>query len=183
MIIIGYQGIGKSSVAKDDLSFIDLESSSFWVNGKRNDDWYIVYAQIAEHLSKQGYTVFVSSHQALRDYLKGSAEKVVEIYPSHEIKEDWLRRLKYRLMTDPSEKNKRAYEGASRYYDANIDSFEADRGHYIYMELRTVNYKLEDVIDSIFEIDDLWVSQLPEVKTPTVSRFYYTEAGNVFSMP
>ena len=183
MIIIGYQGIGKSSVAMGNLSFIDLESSSFYVNGKRDDDWYIVYAQIAEHLSKQGYTVFVSSHQVLRDWLKNSTEKVVEIYPSHEIKEDWLRRLKYRLITDPSEKNERAYKGAIRDYDANIDSFEEDRGHYIYMELRTINYKLEDVIDTIFEIDDLWASQFPEVKTPTVSRFYYTEAGNVFSMP
>jgi hypothetical protein len=183
MIVIGYQGIGKSSAASDNLSFIDLESSSFWVDGKRDFDWYIVYAQIAEHLSKQGYTVFVSSHQVLRDWLASSSEKVVEIYPSHEIKEDWLRRLKYRLITDPSEKNKRAYEGALNHYDANIKSFEEDRGHYIYMELRTVNYKLEDVIDAIFDIDDLWASQFPEVKTPTVSNFYYTEAGNVFSMP
>jgi hypothetical protein len=119
----------------------------------------------------------------LRDWLASSSEKVVEIYPSHEIKEDWLRRLKYRLITDPSEKNKRAYEGALNHYDANIKSFEEDRGHYIYMELRTVNYKLEDVIDAIFDIDDLWASQFPEVKTPTVSNFYYTEAGNVFSMP
>lgn len=182
MIIIGYQGVGKSSAASDNLSFIDLESSSFYVNGRRDFDWYVVYAQIAEHLSKQGYTVFVSSHQVLRDWLASSTEKVVEIYPSHEIKEDWLRRLKYRLITDPSEKNKRAYEGAIRYYDANIDSFEEDRGHYIYMELRTINYKLEDVIDSILEIDDLWISEFPDVKV-TLNRFYYTEAGNVFSMP
>ena len=182
MIIIGYQGIGKSSVAVDNLSFIDLESSSFWVNGKRADDWYVVYAQIAEHLSKQGYTVFVSSHQVLRDYLKGSAEKVVEIYPSHEIKEDWLRRLKYRLITDPSEKNKRAYEGAIRYYDANIDSFEEDRGHYIYMELRTINYKLEDVIDAIYDIFDVW-KEAGWDKAIKTNRYYYTESGNVFSMP
>lgn len=182
MIIIGYQGIGKSSVAMDNLSFIDLESSSFWVNGKRDFDWYVVYAQIAEHLSKQGYTVFVSSHQVLRNWLASSTEKVVEIYPSKEIKEDWLRRLKYRLITEPSEKNKRAYEGAVGYYDANIESFEEDRGHYLYMELRTINYKLEDVIDAIFEIDDLWATEFPDVKV-TLNRFYYTEAGNVFSMP
>ena len=182
MIIVGYQGIGKSSAARDNLSFIDLESSSFWVNGKRDFDWYVVYAQIAEHLSKQGYTVFVSSHQVLRDWLNSSTEKVVEIYPSKEIKEDWLRRLKYRLMTEPSEKNNRAYEGAVGYYDSNIDSFEEDRGHYMYMELKTINYKLEDVIDSILEIDDLWATAYPGVKV-TVNRFYYTEAGNVFSMP
>lgn len=182
MIIVGYQGIGKSSVARNNLSFIDLESSSFFVNGRRDFDWYVVYAQIAERLSKQGYTVFVSSHQVLRDWLASSTEKVVEIYPSHEIKEDWLRRLKYRLIINPSEKNKRAYEGAVGYYDANIDSFEEDRGHYLYMELRTVNYKLEDVIDSIIDIDDLWTTEFPGMKV-NLNRFYYTENGNVFSKP
>lgn len=182
MIIVGYQGIGKSSAAKDNLTFIDLESSSFWVNGKRDFDWYVVYAQIAEHLSKQGYTVFVSSHQVLRDWLNGSTEKVVEIYPSHEIKEDWLERLRTRYNNEPTEKNKRALEGALVYYDANIDSFEADRGHYLYMELRTANYKLEDVIDNIIDIDDLWTTEFSGMKV-NLNRFYYTENGNVFSKP
>lgn len=38
MIVIGYQGIGKSTLANKDLRFIDLESGNFWVDGKRADD-------------------------------------------------------------------------------------------------------------------------------------------------
>ena len=34
MIIIGYQGVGKSTLANKDDKFIDLESSSFWVKGE-----------------------------------------------------------------------------------------------------------------------------------------------------
>ena len=52
MIIIGYQGIGKSTLAGKDNKFIDLESGNFWVNGERVENWYIPYCQIAEHLSK-----------------------------------------------------------------------------------------------------------------------------------
>lgn len=40
MIIIGYQGIGKSSVAKEDYKYIDLESSNFWVDGNRPNDYW-----------------------------------------------------------------------------------------------------------------------------------------------
>lgn len=59
MIIVGYQGIGKSSLAGRDKKFIDLESGNFWIDGKRADDWYKPYCKIAEHLSQQGYYVFV----------------------------------------------------------------------------------------------------------------------------
>ena len=69
MIIIGYQGIGKSSVSGADSGCIDLESSNFWNEGVRADDWYIYYCNIALDLSKQGFTVFTSSHKEVREYL------------------------------------------------------------------------------------------------------------------
>lgn len=37
MIIIGYQGIGKSTLAKNSLKYIDLESGNFWINGERDE--------------------------------------------------------------------------------------------------------------------------------------------------
>lgn len=62
MIITGYQGIGKSTLARKADKIIDLESTSFWKYerdeyGKktdkktRHDDWYVYYCQVAEHLS------------------------------------------------------------------------------------------------------------------------------------
>ena len=59
MIVIGYQGVGKSTLAGKDYRFIDLESGCFWVDGPngervRADDWYKAYCQVAVDLSDQG---------------------------------------------------------------------------------------------------------------------------------
>ena len=90
MIIIGYQGIGKSTLAKNDLRYIDLESSNFFVNGKRDENWYIIYCSIAEHLSQQGYRVFVSSHEVVRKQLENSKEKVYVCHPRLDLKDLWI---------------------------------------------------------------------------------------------
>ena len=96
MIIIGYQGIGKSTLAGRNCRYIDLESSCFWINGKRPDDWYLYYCSIAEHLSKQGYIVFVSSHEVVRTRLEWSCEDVVIVYPSIELNDYWISKLEKR---------------------------------------------------------------------------------------
>lgn len=70
MIIIGYQGIGKSSLVKEDKQFIDLESSNFKIGGKRPDGWEQMYCETALDLSRQGHVVFTASHKCIRDYLK-----------------------------------------------------------------------------------------------------------------
>ena len=79
MIVIGYQGIGKSSLAGKN-NCIDLESGNFWVDGKRSDDWYKIYCNIALHLHRQGFTVFTSSHQVVRDYFKEIATRAEKDY-------------------------------------------------------------------------------------------------------
>ena len=91
MIIIGYPGIGKSTLAGQN-NYIDLESSNFWNKGKRPDDWYIYYCNIALDLSRQGYVVFVSSHEAVRNRLKYAItdERIICIYPSLELKDEWI---------------------------------------------------------------------------------------------
>lgn len=68
MIITGYQGIGKSTLASKSDKIINLESTCFWKyeedvylnktgNKSRPDDWYVYYCQVAQDLSRQGYTV------------------------------------------------------------------------------------------------------------------------------
>ena len=88
MIVVGYQGIGKSTLTGRDCKYIDLESGNFWIDGRRADDWYKPYCKIAEHLSEQGYIVFVSSHETVRQYLvENSRELVALVYPSIELKD------------------------------------------------------------------------------------------------
>ena len=120
MIIVGYQGIGKSSLAGRDKKFIDLESGNFWIDGKRADDWYKPYCKIAEHLSQQGYYVFVSSHEVVRNQLKDSQETIVVVYPSIDLKNEWIDKLETRYAETNLEKDYKALMNAKDRYDENI---------------------------------------------------------------
>ena len=93
MIIIGYPGIGKSTLAGRDHKYIDLDSSNFKINGEKSEDWYKVYCKVAEDLSRQGYIVFVSSHSVVREALKGSEEAVAVAYPVGALEKQWITKL------------------------------------------------------------------------------------------
>lgn len=120
MIIIGYQGIGKSSIAGRNNKFIDLESGNFWVDGKRAEDWYKPYCQIAEHLSQQGYIVFTSSHEVVRKQLEWSREVVVVAYPGLNLKDMWIDKLENRYRDTGLEKDYKALMNAKERYEENI---------------------------------------------------------------
>lgn len=146
MIIIGYQGIGKSTLAGKN-GCIDLESGNFWVDGKRADDWYVPYCQIANHLSQQGYTVFVSSHEVVRNELLKSGEHVVAIVPSPKLKDEWIKKLKDRYERTGLEKDFKAWKNAEDRYVENI--IEIAEGCYNTIVLYGMDYILSDVIASI----------------------------------
>ena len=142
MIVIGYQGIGKSSLAGRDHKFIDLESGNFWVDGKRAEDWYKPYCRIAEHLSQQGYIVFTSSHEVVRNQLKDSKEVVVLVYPSLELKNMWIDKLENRYRSTGLEKDYKALMNAKDRFDDNIRELADDKFNFK-IELSNVDYDLE----------------------------------------
>lgn len=131
MIIIGFPGIGKSSVTRaydgdtNTTSYIDLESSNF----VKDDNWAKEYCCLAIDLDLQGYNVFVSSHRAVREYL---AEKqdlfpdIIEVFPSKELKIDWLNRLESRYMKCKTAKNERALNYMRNNFDDAVDEMEHD---------------------------------------------------------
>ena len=152
MIIIGYQGIGKSTLSKKDDIYIDLESSNFWYdhgNNKleRDNLWYLPYCNVAEDLSKQGYIVFVSSHKEVRDRLKQSKEKVIAIVPSIKLKDEWIDKLNYRYVMSGLDKDYKALMNAKQRYINNINEIKEDIPFYI--ELTTMSYDLNKVIKNI----------------------------------
>ena len=145
MIIIGYPGIGKSSISCRGTGCIDLESGNFFVDGKRPDDWYKYYVQIAKHLSERGYTVFVSSHKVVRDELKATnTEDVAVCYPSIDIRELWLERLGERYERTGLEKDRRALLNAEQNYSSSISELydDAVENRWINIPLCTTNYDL-----------------------------------------
>lgn len=152
MIISGYQGIGKSSLAGLN-NCIDLESSNFWIDGCRSEDWYKPYCKIANHLSKQGYTVFVSSHEAVRKELEKSNEIVFTVFPSVKLKDQWIERLRKRYEQIPSEKNFKALANAEDRYEENIK--ELMYGNLKYHEISNINYDLRDVVNILSQAKNL----------------------------
>ena len=144
MIIIGYQGIGKSTLAGKN-NYIDLESGNFWHNGVRPDNWYVFYCQIAEHLSQQGFNVFVSSHEVVRNRLrKYSKEELYIVHPSIELKEKWIDKLKKRFESSKLEKDYKAWMNAEDRYVENINELKNSGINCI--EIIDMKYSLEDII-------------------------------------
>lgn len=156
MIVIGYQGIGKSTLAGRNNRFIDLESGNFWVDGKRADDWYKPYCQIAEHLSQQGYIVFISSHEVVRKQLENSSEVVVVVYPSIELKDEWIDKLEERYAISKLEKDYKALMNAVDRYEENIKELSESNHKYCKVTLTKMDYDLEaSLIHIKNEIDGL----------------------------
>ena len=150
MIIVGYQGIGKSTLAKDGNGYIDLESGNFWVNGVRADNWYIPYCNIAIHLAQQGYIVFTSSHQVVRDYLSNVAKDIelAVCYPDYQLKDVWIDKLEDRYNNTKLEKDYKAWQNALAIYDQNIDELrKSERFHHI--TITNSQYDLDFIVSSL----------------------------------
>ena len=154
MIIIGYPGIGKSTLAGKDNKFIDLESKDFWVNKERAENWYIPYCQVAEHLSKQGYIVFTSSHQSVRDWFKYHGTQItVTCFPSLALKDKWIEKLEKRYNESHLEKDYKALLNAKDRYEQNILELKNEEDFY-QLEITDIPYSLHaGIITFIEEIE------------------------------
>lgn len=142
MIYVGYQGIGKSSISGKN-NCIDLESGNFWVDDKRIDEWYKIYVNIAEHLSNQGYKVFMSSHKVVREELNKRKIEFKVIMPSIFLKEKWIDRLQKRYDKSNLAKDYKALMNAKECYEENIEDL-LQENHII--QIQDINYDLNDLI-------------------------------------
>lgn len=124
LIVVGYQGVGKSSCAGKD-GCIDLESGCFWIGNERHEDWFIPYCQIAMDLANQGYTVFTSSHKCVYEYLNSTPllsniGKVVVFCPETRFRKEWIGRLGSRFSKTQLFKDYKALKNAEDRYEENI---------------------------------------------------------------
>lgn len=154
MIIVGYPCIGKSTYANSHgysvgYSVIDFESSNFIKDGS----WVESYCNVAVDLSKHGYDVFVSSHDAVRKQLLKSGYKLIfAIYPSLEIKDEWIKRLHSRYLNTKLEKDYRAWQRAVSHYDEDVTALKEDAKHFhgfyeIGHEPEDESYDIASVLD------------------------------------
>ena len=148
MIIIGYPGVGKTSLAGRYNQYIDLESSN-WnsPDNTKPDIWWWSYGKVAEDLSRQGYRVFVSCHPSVQKYFEESNEYVMVLYPSIELKEEWIKRVSDRYKRDNSMKNLAALNNVELYYDKQISSLN-NSPFKNKLVLKDMNYTLDNEIDN-----------------------------------
>lgn len=147
MIIIGYQGIGKSTLAMNEVKFVDLESSMMrGVDGNRPDNWAEIYCNIAEDISRQGKIVFVACHGVIQEQLKLSKEKVYLCFPNPSLKDAWINRLQNRYDADPSAKNLAALKRSQEYFDEDINTL-LDNSWYDQIILTSADEYLSDAIN------------------------------------
>ena len=148
MIVVGYQGIGKSTLSQKSFKYIDLESSALRKDDIRWHNWYEPYCMIAEWLSKQGDTVFVSSHKEVRDYLnKFCKEPFCAVVPSENLKDEWINKLRKRYKQFPTDKNYRAYMNAVDRFTENIREIKNDIKDT--REIKSMTYELYTLIADI----------------------------------
>ena len=153
MIIIGFPGIGKSTLACNNYKFVDLESSYFKTPDVKNEDWVAEYCKLAEFLSKNGGIVFISSHKAVRDYIVNmhTNEHVACVFPSKRIKEQWIKKLEDRYMNSGLDKDYRAFIRARDHYDDDIRELYSDDGISYKWIITNISYNLEEEIDKLID--------------------------------
>lgn len=146
MIIIGYQGVGKSTLAGNNQRYIDLESGSFWYNNPetqnitRDPYWYKCYCNVALHLDSQGYDVFVSSHEVVRKELLRLQCDICAVVPSVDLKDAWIDKLHRRYQESNLDKDYKAWKNAEDRFESNIQEIIDDIPNTI--QLQTLDYNL-----------------------------------------
>lgn len=146
MIIVGYPGIGKSTLAYENNNFVDLDSTAFYHKGGRIDNWYVYYCRIAYELSKQGFNVFISSHECVVNYIKKhfNDEKILCVFPSIDAKDAWIYRMRKRLEMHKSESNARALNFVLNNFDSSINFLMNCGLEYVTVDELS---NLEDIIE------------------------------------
>lgn len=88
MIVCGFPGTGKSTMAKFS-RWVDLESTPF----KKN---WLLYAEVAKHMSDSGYNVMISTHKEVLDALEQIEVSYTVVIPPVTDKSTYLMRYDMR---------------------------------------------------------------------------------------
>ena len=191
MIVVGFPGIGKTSISFGKNNFVDLESSCFNIvdpvtNKKtKPNNWEKLYGSVAYDLAKQGKHVCVSNHNLVIDEILDRKQKdsrldeypIVFVYPKKNLKDRWIERLTDRYNSsaqidkDIADKNKAALDAVAANYDEWIDALEridpnnvTTYGNNVYkIPIVGVDYDLAAALKRFIDAYDRYESKLSEL--------------------
>lgn len=148
-IIVGFPGIGKSTLAKNIDNVIDLESSWF----SKVEGWANTYCTVANELCAEGFIVCVSSHAEVRKALVEQYAQyqnlIVLIYPSVCLYYDWIIKLEDRYNNTGLEKDARALNYMRNNYLNAIQEMESCNDQYPIFDkiiIKNINYNLANLL-------------------------------------
>jgi hypothetical protein len=150
-VIAGFPGIGKSVLfnSDSDLKVLDSDSSHFsWaiINGEkqRHPDFPNNYMEhIKEYIGKADI-ILISSHDVVREALKENGIEYTLVYPSVELKEEYIERYK----------NRGNNEGFVNFISSNWENFIEDIEKETFPDLIRLDSGefLSDVLEAIDSI-------------------------------
>lgn len=141
MIILGYPGIGKSSISKNNVKYVDFDSSLFPKDG----NWWINYVDKALDLNNQGYVVFMSTHKQVQEEVCKRGIAALVIYPSLCLHDFWIDKLKDRYKQSKEDSDYRALKRCVQNYAEDIIELEGLPFKKIVID--NENYDLTSIIE------------------------------------
>jgi hypothetical protein len=122
MIVLGYSGIGRTTLCEQHPGFkyVDLDSWPFRADRSDVSLWVKTYVMVATRLSAQGYIVFLDALEPVCDALVNSTEVVLLICPSLELESQWVKKLESRYHDSRSYDDYHAWIDADKNYEAQI---------------------------------------------------------------
>lgn len=121
-IVLGYPGVGKTTIAQRHEDCIDLESSDF--NLLDSDENVDRYWKTARRLENQGYIVFVSTHESVQRRAKKALDvgldTVKVVYPDMNLRKHWISKVRFRKEVQPSTSNISAWKHLNLHYLTDI---------------------------------------------------------------
>lgn len=191
IIVVGFPGIGKTSISFGKNNFVDLESSCFNtvdpVTNKKTkpDNWEKLYVSVAYDLAKQGKYVCVSNHSLVIGELLDRRQQdsrldeypIVFVYPKKNLKDAWIECLTERYNSsvqidkDIADKNKAALDAVAANYDKWINTLECidpnnstAYGNNVYkIPITNVGYDLAAALKRFVDAYDRYESKLSEL--------------------
>ena len=150
MIIFGYPGVGKTTIAKEDYRFIDLDSSDPLVRWRwQRKDWEADYCNMALLLSRQGYYVMVSTHPEVVRRIMAREKKVCVCFPDQQLKKQWIERLYKRYRERRNRSTHNAWLRAKEHFEDDLKEMAEMKCPKIVIS--DMNYNLKKAIIEVFE--------------------------------
>lgn len=150
MILFGYPGVGKTTIAKEDYRFIDLDSSDPLIRWRwQRKDWETDYCNMALLLSRQGYYVMVSTHPEVIKRIMARTKNVGLIFPDKLLEKPWIERLYKRYKECRNRSTHNAWLRAKEHFDEDLNQMAAIKCPKIV--ITTMDYNLKRGILDTFE--------------------------------